>query len=173
MVNLYKALAGFQSEVPVLHKDTSGYGYSYTDLPEIVRVITPILNKHGLAYTQLLNGNELKTIVFHVESGENIESVTPIPEESLKGMNKFQILGSAITYIRRYSLSAMLGLVTDKDMDASTLEDKIQRATTENELGNIFKSLSKDQQANSQVLFTKRKNEIINNKNQNGSTSNN
>ena len=165
MINLYKALAGFQSEVPVLHKDTTGYGYSYTDLPEIVRVITPILNKHGLAYTQLLNGNELKTIVFHVESGENIESITPIPDENLKGMNKFQVLGSAITYIRRYSLSAMLGLVTDKDMDASTLEDKIQRATTENELGNIFKTLNKDQQANYANLFTKRKNEINNNQN--------
>lgn len=165
MINLYKALAGFQSEVPVLHKDTTGYGYSYTDLPEIVRVITPILNKHGLAYTQLLNGNELKTIVFHVESGESIESITPIPDENLKGMNKFQVLGSAITYIRRYSLSAMLGLVTDKDMDASTLEDKIQRATTENELGNIFKALNKDQQATYASVFTKRKNEINNNQN--------
>lgn len=165
MINLYKALAGFQSEVPVLHKDTTGYGYSYTDLPEIVRVITPILNKHGLAYTQLLNGNELKTIVFHVESGENIESITPIPDENLKGMNKFQVLGSAITYIRRYSLSAMLGLVTDKDMDASTLEDKVQRATSERELGSIFNSLNKDQQGTYASVFTKRKNEINNNQN--------
>ena len=163
MINIYKALAGFQNEVPVLHKDTSGYGYTYTDLPEIVRVITPILNKHGLGYTQLLNGNELKTIIFHVESGESIESITPIPEENLKGMNKFQVLGSAITYIRRYSLSAMLGLVTDKDMDASTLEDKIQRATTENELGSIYKSLNKDQQTTYSGLFTNRKNEINNN----------
>ena len=163
MINIYKALAGFQNEVPVLHKDTSGYGYTYTDLPEIVRVITPILKKHGLGYTQLLNGNELKTIIFHVESGESIESITPIPEENLKGMNKFQVLGSAITYIRRYSLSAMLGLVTDKDMDASTLEDKIQRATTENELGSIYKSLNKDQQTTYSGLFTNRKNEINNN----------
>jgi len=33
-------------------------------------------------------------------------------------MNDFQVLGSAITYMRRYQLSAMLGLVTDKDTDA-------------------------------------------------------
>ena len=35
-------------------------------------------------------------------------------------MNEFQVLGSAITYIRRYALSSMLGLVTDKDTDAAT-----------------------------------------------------
>ena len=34
-------------------------------------------------------------------------------------MNEFQSLGSAITYLRRYSLSSMLGIVTDKDVDAA------------------------------------------------------
>lgn len=34
-------------------------------------------------------------------------------------MNDFQVLGSAITYLRRYAISAILGLVTDKDTDAS------------------------------------------------------
>ncbi len=54
-----------------------------------------------------------KTIIFHTESGESIESVTNIPQEVvLKGMNTFQVAGSAITYYRRYSLSAALGLVT-------------------------------------------------------------
>lgn len=33
-------------------------------------------------------------------------------------MNKFQVIGSAVTYYRRYSLSAALGLVTDLDNDA-------------------------------------------------------
>jgi hypothetical protein len=37
----------------------------------------------------------------------------------LKGMNDFQVAGSAITYFRRYALSSALGLVTDKDTDAS------------------------------------------------------
>lgn len=36
----------------------------------------------------------------------------------LKGMNKFQVDGSKITYYRRYALSSMLGIVTDKDTDA-------------------------------------------------------
>ncbi len=34
-------------------------------------------------------------------------------------MNEFQVLGSAITYVRRYALSSALGLITDKDTDAA------------------------------------------------------
>ena len=39
-------------------------------------------------------------------------------------MNDFQVLGSAITYMRRYALSSALGLVTDKDTDASGTQVK-------------------------------------------------
>ena len=129
-------------------------------MPEIVRVIAPYLKKHGLGFTQLIEGNQLKTIIFHYESGESIESSADIPEETMKGMNKFQTLGSAITYLRRYMLSSALGLVTDKDLDATSLEDKLGRATNENDLGAIFKSLTPEQQKQYQLLFTKRKEEL-------------
>jgi hypothetical protein len=119
MKHLFKSLAAFQQEVPVIHKATQGYGYSYSDLPKIFSVINPLLKKHGLGFTQLIDGTDVKTMLFHIESGENIFSVTAIPQNvQLKGMNDFQVLGSAITYIRRYSLSAILGIVTDKDTDA-------------------------------------------------------
>jgi hypothetical protein len=119
MKELFKALADFQQEVPTIHKGTSGYGYSYADLPAIFDVINPLLKKHGLGFTQTVNGTQLCTTVFHVKSGEVLEGCADIPQNvELKGMNSFQILGSAITYMRRYQLSAMLGLVTDKDTDA-------------------------------------------------------
>lgn len=128
MKNLYKALAEFQQEVPVIHKGTSGYGYSYADLPAIFEIINPLMKKHGLGFYQAVtiaafnmeSKPILSTVVFHIESGEQIESNTLIPEGvQLAKMNDFQVLGSAITYIRRYALSSMLGLVTDKDTDAS------------------------------------------------------
>ena len=119
MKELFKALADFQQEVPTIHKGTSGYGYSYADLPAIFEVINPLLKKHGLGFTQTVNGQQLCTTVFHVKSGEVLEGCADIPQNvQLKGMNDFQVLGSAITYMRRYQLSAMLGLVTDKDTDA-------------------------------------------------------
>jgi threonine dehydrogenase-like Zn-dependent dehydrogenase len=120
MKHLFKSLAAFQQEVPVIHKATQGYGYTYADLPKIFEVINPLLKKHGLGFTQLINGTQIATCLFHVESAESIESKIDIPQGViLKGMNEFQVLGSAITYLRRYALSSMLGLVTDKDTDAS------------------------------------------------------
>jgi hypothetical protein len=39
-------------------------------------------------------------------------------------MNDYQSFGSGITYYRRYALASMLGLVTDKDTDASGEQTK-------------------------------------------------
>jgi len=123
MKNLFKALANFQQEVPVIHKGATGYGYSYADLPAIFDKINPLMKKHGLGFIQPLNGDSLETVVFHIDSGESITSTVTIPSSvQLKGMNDFQVLGSAITYLRRYALSSMLGLVTDKDTDASGVQ---------------------------------------------------
>jgi hypothetical protein len=123
MKHLFKAIADFQQEVPVIHKGTQGYGYSYSDLPAIFKVINPLLQKHGLGFTQLINShdgqNYLTTTIFHCESAEKIQSTALIPTVSLKGMNDFQSFGSGITYYRRYALASALGLVTDKDTDAS------------------------------------------------------
>lgn len=119
MKSIYKALAAFQQECGIIHKGTQGYGYSYASLSEILETINPLLAKHGLGFTQTVNGSQLCTTIFHVESGEHLEGCADIPQNvQLKGMNDFQVLGSAITYMRRYQLSAMLGLVTDKDTDA-------------------------------------------------------
>lgn len=118
MKNLIKALSNFQSECPVIHKDTKGHNYTYADLPQIFSVINPLLKKNGLCFTQLLENDGIRTILFHVESGESLESFTSIPKVKLGAMNEYQSYGSGVTYYRRYSLSSMLGLITDKDLDA-------------------------------------------------------
>ena len=123
MKHLFKALAAFQQEVKPIFKGTKGYGYSYADLPTIFDKINPLLNKHGLGFTQLINTHEednyLNTIIFHVESGETLESNTLIPQVNLKNMNDYQSFGSGVSYFRRYCISSCLGLVTDKDTDAA------------------------------------------------------
>jgi hypothetical protein len=136
MKHLLKSLAAFQQEVKVIHKATQGYGYSYADLPKIFEEINPLMKKHGLGFTQLINTkdgiNYLATVVFHVESGEQIDSNCMIPYVQLKGMNDFQSFGSGVTYFRRYCLSSMLGLVTDKDTDASGEQEKPKKETLDN-----------------------------------------
>lgn len=128
-VNVLKALAEFQQEVPVIHKGTKGYGYTYADLPAIFEIINPLLKKHGLGFSQLMQGTQLETIIFHSESGEYLKSMADIPQGvQLKDMNDFQVAGSAITYFRRYALSSALGLVTDKDTDASGDKEETPKA---------------------------------------------
>jgi len=123
--SLLKALANFQYECPIIHKDTSGFNYTYADLPKIISTIMPLLKKNGLCFTQPLEGNSIRTIIYHVESGESIESLTEIPLVELAKMNVYQSFGSGITYYRRYALSSILGLVTDKDIDASGEQVKV------------------------------------------------
>jgi len=120
MKNIYKALANFQQECPTILKDTQGYGYTYADLPDIYKVIMPLLKSNGLGFTQILKDKGLETTLFHIESGEVITGYVEIPTNvSLAKMNEYQVMGSAYTYYRRYALSSMLGIVTDKDTDAT------------------------------------------------------
>lgn len=125
MKSIYLSLSAFQKECPIIHKGNTGYGYSYADLPSIFEIINPLLDKHNLGFTQPIIGSKLKTVLFHTESGETIESEIDIPQNvQLKGMNDFQVLGSAITYLRRYAISSILGIVTDKDTDANGEQNK-------------------------------------------------
>ncbi|BAQ84133.1 hypothetical protein [uncultured Mediterranean phage uvMED] len=117
--DLAKSLREFQSEVPIIHKGTKGYGYSYADLKTIIETITPILKKYKIGFYQQPNEGRLNTVIFH-ENGSFIESNMDIPKDvQLKGQNAFQTMGSGLTYVRRYALSSMLGLVTDIDADGS------------------------------------------------------
>lgn len=132
MKNIFKALAAFQQECPTIHKGTKGYGYSYADLPAIFDVVNPLLKKHNLGFTQLVQDDAIETILFHADSAETITSTTKMPVGvQLKGMNEFQVAGSAITYYRRYALSSLLGVVTDKDVDAGGVQTKASVPKTE------------------------------------------
>lgn len=125
MKNLFKSLAAFQQEVPAIYKDTEGYNYNYADLPKIMEAINPLMKKHGMGFTQPLDGTKLRTIIFHIETGEMLEESIDIPQGvQLAKMNDFQVLGSAITYLRRYCLASILGLVTDKDEDMAGKQKK-------------------------------------------------
>ncbi len=123
-IELYKALSDFQNEVGSFIKNTEGYGYKYTTLPEIWDTITPLLKKHGLmVYQESETSIEfigVSTVLVHLKTGERLKSTLVMPIDDLKGMNKYQSAGSAITYARRYDLSNLLGLQSEKDTDASS-----------------------------------------------------
>jgi hypothetical protein len=58
-------------------------------------------------------------------------------------MNDFQVMGSAITYVRRYAISSMLGLVTDKDTDASGEQVKKLPTINSNRFADAVQAISR------------------------------
>jgi len=124
MKELLKALSDFQNECPPFVKNIQGYGYTYTGLPEIVQVVTPLLKKHGLIVVQNNIATDdtigVESTLYHIESGKSLSSRLIVQVAELKGMNLYQSVGSAITYIRRYDMSTLLGLQSEKDDDGGT-----------------------------------------------------
>lgn len=118
---LLQSLVEAQAEFETLPKDKAGYGYNYTDLDTVISHIRPILKKHGLGFIQMLStleGNQpaITTRLIH-SLGEWIEDTTPLPPVQLAKGNAAQNLGAAITYMKRYTLCAMLGISSDEDVD--------------------------------------------------------
>jgi len=117
--NIYRKLAAFQWECPIIIKKTQGYGYKYADLATIMETIQPLLAKHRLGFYQSMTENGMLTVVFDVDSGEKIESLMPVPPlVEFRDMNTYQVDGARVTYYRRYALSCLLGLCADIDTDA-------------------------------------------------------
>jgi len=154
-MGVLKKIADLQQEVPVIYKSTEGFGYNFADLTAIFNIVNPFMQKHGLGFTQGTKIHDTGgTIVFtkiFTKSDEKdyVQSEMLIPAEiSLSKMNTFQVLGSGITYFKRYQISAMLGLITDEDTDAATannMRSKTQKAkalTDKPSLKNLTKKVA-------------------------------
>lgn len=117
-INVFKAFVEAQKEFPTLPKDKDGYNYKYTELDTVISSIRPILNTHGLGFSQMLSENELETIIIHGATGEYFGASVLLPNIALAKTNEAQNLGAAITYMKRYALCAILGITSDEDVDA-------------------------------------------------------
>lgn len=119
------ALNKFQSEVsnPKKTETNPFHGSKYAPLSSVIDQVKPVLDKHGLCFSQLVSGDGSKssvtTLLMH-ESGEWIESEPlTFPNQISKGDSAAQGGGSSITYARRYSLEAILGISSEDDNDGN------------------------------------------------------
>lgn len=119
-----------QSEVQTLYKDESNpfFKSKYVPLANILREVKPVLNKNGFLLTQqpcVEEGCEvLKTRIIHT-SGESMECTAPLKMEE-RDKNNPQKFGSAITYMRRYTLTSLLALEEDDDDGNQASQQKPQ-----------------------------------------------
>lgn len=111
---LATALKGFQAEVANVPKEGTNpfYKSKYATLEAVIDTAKPTLAKHGLSFAQFPSFEGLTTILMHT-SGEWISSDAKIVMKDQTPQGQ----GSAITYMRRYALSAILGLATEDDDD--------------------------------------------------------
>jgi len=128
ITNLTKALVAFQATLkPVAKTETNPFFKSrYADLSGIWDSIRTSLSSNGLAVSQLMEGENLNTMLMHV-SGEWIASSYPINAKAPEP----QAVGSAVTYARRYALSAILGIVADDDDDGEIASGRNQQKPIE------------------------------------------
>ncbi|MEM8494613.1 MAG: ERF family protein [Planctomycetota bacterium] len=126
------ALAAFQVDVPpiprnrtvtVKSKKTGGqYQFAYATLDAIQAAIRPAMKEHGLSIVhaphKAESGLRLETRLMH-SSGQWISCDLPVHAAQADGA---QALGSALTYMRRYSLTALLGISADEDDDGNAAD---------------------------------------------------
>lgn len=126
--SLAEALAAFQADLPNVHKnsevDTGRYIAKYADLATISAAVLPKLGALGLSWinraTRAEDGSFVLAYTLLHSSGERMDGEFPLPDP-IKVTP--QQIGSAITYARRYSLCAVVGVAPDEDDDGVAASD--------------------------------------------------
>lgn len=108
------ALQKFQKSAPAITKDAKANYGKYATFGNVVETIKEPLAAQGLSFSQFPDADGLTTIIMHT-SGEWLRSTATLHLDKQTPQGQ----GSAITYMKRYALSAALGLATDDDDDAN------------------------------------------------------
>jgi hypothetical protein len=123
---LAKAQAAFTNpprnrEVQV-RSDKGSYSFAYATFDAILDVVRKPLTENELSYTQTVEFTEdgkprVVTTLMH-SSGQWIDSTLPLMLDRPGN----QAFGSALTYAKRYALTALLGVAADEDDDANSAD---------------------------------------------------
>lgn len=128
----YGALLALHGDIEVMKKDDKNpfFNSKYVSLPKMIRTLRPTLQKHGfilsqptdVANTQTGIVNVVFSTIVHAQTGISDTAKLYINNDLIKGKNgpDMQGLGGAITYGRRYTLSALLGL-EEADDDGNSI----------------------------------------------------
>lgn len=123
----FEAFTNFQANAPDIRKNkTADFGagkasYKYAQLSEIARQIAPELKKNDLNYRweiqDTLQEIKVTCLVSHKDGHTERTTMTGTPDTT-GSKNAIQARGSAIEYLKRYTLIGALGLTTaDSDVD--------------------------------------------------------
>lgn len=151
--NLRNKFMQVLNEVPNFVTDETAQAgnrtYKYLNLATILKTIKPVFEKHGLAFSQRVtfsNEGEARQVIGTVET-----IIFDSEEQMVACSYPFfvtgdpQQVGSAITYARRYSLYAVLGIFPDKDDDGAYAKQRYEtadRAISAEQYADLVKALN-------------------------------
>jgi hypothetical protein len=128
------ALSVAQAEINPAEKNATNphLKNKYANISAIYDAVREVLPKHGLCVVQTMLPTDgtrahVRTTLAH-KSGQWFASECVMPLDRQGGA---QGMGSAITYARRYSLSAILGVVADEDDDGNGAQGRNNKAQIE------------------------------------------
>lgn len=122
---LFAALAQAQLEIENAAKNAANphFRSKYADLAEVLNTVRPVFAKHGLSIVQStgFDGSlvSVTTLVGHAEGGFITSTASCVPAKT-----DAQGVGSATTYLRRYSLAAMAGIAQEDDDGNAAAHDR-------------------------------------------------
>lgn len=119
--NIYTKIANVQKKIGKMVKDQPGYNYKYFDINQLLEQLQPLLDEQGLILTQPLTNVDgrpaIKTVL--VDGTDVLEETVTLPD-----LHDPQKVGSAVTYMRRYSIQSLFALQTADDDGASASAPK-------------------------------------------------
>jgi hypothetical protein len=154
----FDALKSFQAECRAIPKNKTasiasrsgtGYSYAFADLEQIVSVVRPVLDKHGLSFSfdsKVEGTNITTTCTLRHRDGHAEQSSFTCPVASPNpGMSEQQKYGGAFTFSRRYALVGALGLATtDEDTDGREQPDLDEEGVITDEQALTLEALAND-----------------------------
>lgn len=128
--NFLASISQFQADVPEIKKTkVADYGqgkakYKFADIADVDKAIKAPMQKNGLSKRWEVKDDADKLIVSciisHVDGHSETTTMSSLKDNS-PGKNEIQMRASAITYLKRYTMTSALGITTaDEDVDGAT-----------------------------------------------------
>lgn len=114
-----RAFAAAKSELPAISKNQKGHNNRYADFAHVARAVDPVLSRHGLSYrfkTRQDDQIHVTCVLSHID-GHSEENTLSSKPDTAGSKNATQAIGSAQTYLMRYSLLSALGIQPTDDDD--------------------------------------------------------
>lgn len=144
-----EAFAAFQKDAPAVMRKGKGHNIKYARLEDLIEAVRPKLSDNGFSLHHTINQADgkiaIKAILGHrAGHAETTEIVLPL--DTGPGRNNVQAHMSSVTYGRRYTALALLGIAPEgEDDDGKTADAGASPKPSDEEIAKLFALMEETQ----------------------------